>query len=535
MRNESSREIFSSDSSGREEEKITSDIKRERNNKTARSILGIEGEPVDKEEQDYQEPPEGWIDADRLSRDIRSFCAEEYKTQVSKGLILDLAEKVILENPGKAEVYLSSEKKMKLYCSPELLNSLEILIEDMLQHPHEGWASESEMKEELQKIDSRGPGWSSTQRELLRYLEEKQPSDCKDFLQRGKYSLELITYYSPTFVENLKKKIDNLERFSLELVPQSWLNTEEISEKLDIPRNSLVEIIENTDKITEDMQKMYLIDSSLSRYYSPDVISILEKKVEELKKIPDGWIDSGKLLYLLKSYDREIINDAVRFLQVIEKRPARFGNYLNKEGRIAQYWSPDAFETLKNMEIDSVDLPELGRIFHNMVYKVLELIGNKNLSIEKHIVRKDEFGKDRHLSPDLVFEMKDGRKIVIDIKSQTETKTMKETIGKYAELGDYLCFICASGLSKKKMKKTIGGYDINVRYYNIDELMKLLLNNNKRFLRFIRGDGTSLSNEQTQELYRFQELFRTLGNLTLRRGLRKEKVTLGQIMNLGRY
>jgi len=74
-----------------------------------------------------------------------------------------------------------------------------------------------------------------------------------------------------------------------------------------------------------------------------------------------------------------------------------------------------------------------------------------------------------------------------------------------------------------------------VRYYNIDELMKLLLNNNKRFLRFIRGDGTSLSNEQTQELYRFQELFRTLGNLTLRRGLRKEKVTLGQIMNLGRY
>lgn len=239
-----------------------------------RFSLVEQAEPSNGEKKEYIAPPDGWYTRSALASKLNTahsvikIIADRYKND----------EKNSYQN--WFHNYNANNGQTREYLHPDLVAIISADLNSR-QEPPEDWANNH-------TLASKWGVAHETIKKLASQYSESKPEWIKAYKdQVGK----IVDYFHPDLVAKI-----NAEYESKKKAPKGWMHRWGVMTKLGIASDTVLRFIRPFKETHQEWFKQYTDGKNrLTEYYHPDLVSLMEKSVQQRESAPEGWMTKKEI------------------------------------------------------------------------------------------------------------------------------------------------------------------------------------------------------------------------------------------------
>lgn len=168
-----------------------------------------------------------------------------------------------------------------------------------------------------------------------------------------------------TDAEEVLRIVREIEGKKYQPAPENWLNSFDLGDSLGTSRHKALKLVNSFRAEYRDwFGYFWNKNGRLAEYFSPEFVDILKANMVEVQDAPTGWMTNwavGKLIELSPASLRKEVH------KYREGHPEWFGTYLDKMGRIQEFYSPELINIVRNLMASKQEAPEGWKSLQSLV------------------------------------------------------------------------------------------------------------------------------------------------------------------------
>lgn len=296
------------------------------------------------------------------------------------------------DNEQYAGVFKTKTGSTDFY-SPELIERLASQL-NSAEEPPQGWITHNSVMKSL------GMG-SVTLEKIVEKYEQNS-----DYVGTYKARLAPTKYYSPELVRIITETYNSAEK-----PPEGWMSLAVLAKQMEVSPDTLKPLAERYAEDKDYIGTFKPSTGSSTQYYSPKFAELARQELRDVPPPPDGWTSSGIV-------EKEVSALARRIAESYKENSQYVGIFIGKNGRKAEYYSPEMVEIIKARLIEMSTIPE-GWVDTKSVAEQLGLGTSMVDNLTKPYNEDEQYTQrilsakgvaKRYYSPELVKLLKESRK-----------------------------------------------------------------------------------------------------------------------------
>jgi AraC-like DNA-binding protein len=248
-------------------------------------------------------------------------------------------------NPEYFKEYKDKMGRVNEHFSPELVSIIKAEILSIPEAP-EGWKTDNAV------FDALGIRPSAIKKDIDVYR-QKNPEYFEEFKNKG-FTRE---HYSPELVSIITEKAEKIQQITE--APEGWKTKKSLTAELGSNHDKIKGIVNKYRETSPEYFKDFKSSvGPIREHYSPELIELIKKELEQFAAIPeapDGWETLTSLSQGLGHSKNKILNIVSKYR---ESNPEYFKEYKDKIGRIPEHYSPELITVIKKELEQFAAIPE---------------------------------------------------------------------------------------------------------------------------------------------------------------------------------
>lgn len=302
-------------------------------------------EPSDGEKKEYSLAPVGWYTrttlADKLgtAHSVIKRISDIYKGDEEKRY-----------NHWFHDYYNESSRTPREYLHPDLVAIISADLNSR-EFPPQGWVNNHSLTTKWNVANE-------TIKKLSRELSKDNPEWIKPYKDLTK---KMVDHFHPDLVAKINEELRLKEK-----APKGWMNRWSLSEKLGIAFTTVERLAKPFKETHKEWFKEYFDPmNKLVEYFHPDLVSFIEKSVEQREYAPKGWMNRKEIA---KKFDITFDLVTSMLAEYKEKEYQHWFKEYHAKGRTKrEFIHPDLINILeqkiKLMEYAPADWMSKGEIY----------------------------------------------------------------------------------------------------------------------------------------------------------------------------